>query len=455
MYTNNVFYIIYTRLPARFDILCKYVSLQPYMNGIEQPIVDSTADSYRGIYMNDMELFHRIQKSCTNKDILIGPILTDMNSRLSQYITIIYPALNRDTTHTVGHYVKHQQCRIYTRQQTMDTVNSPSRQLTRALQQYGTKFSIAQLQAELEQAQEEQQRGMELQLSLYDTIQRCELLLDIAISICHTLEQIHSANYTYNRLSSACTMYDIQSKKCILLQYGWAKALSNLSHNTIDDRILMTNMHTLPYISPELTGRLNCPIDQRTDLYSLGCLLYELSCGMTPYETIDTDSRWVSDADACAVLIHAHLARAPPPLYSATITDAPDIHPVHDVIRLLHEIIFKLIEKEPDNRYNTVAGLLHDIQYCRVKLHERPSISSLSPSTRESAATQLTGKLREPAQQFVIGQADAYATFRLSTKRYGRQHEYQLLMSAYNRVMSSQPTRPCLVVVLGYSGIGA
>jgi serine/threonine protein kinase len=61
---------------------------------------------------------------------------------------------------------------------------------------------------------------------------------------------------------------------------------------------------TLPYISPEQTGRTSRAVDFRSDLYSLGVTFYELLTGCRPFENL-----------APLDLIHAHLAReADPPV---------------------------------------------------------------------------------------------------------------------------------------------
>src|SRR5262249_57540965 len=56
----------------------------------------------------------------------------------------------------------------------------------------------------------------------------------------------------------------------------------------------------LPYISPEQTGQMNRPIDCRSDLYSLGVVLYQLLADRLPFE-----------ADDAVVWVHWHVARQP------------------------------------------------------------------------------------------------------------------------------------------------
>ncbi|OBR67590.1 hypothetical protein A7K91_22155 [Paenibacillus oryzae] len=97
----------------------------------------------------------------------------------------------------------------------------------------------------------------------------------------------------------------------------------------------------LPYCSPESTGRMQRRIDERSDLYSLGAILYELVAGRPPFSAA-TSLEWV----------YMHLAQTPPPL------SAPG-SPVVD--GQLEAIIMKLLAKNPDQRYQTADQLIHDL----------------------------------------------------------------------------------------------
>ena len=101
---------------------------------------------------------------------------------------------------------------------------------------------------------------------------------------------------------------------------------------------------TLPYLAPEQTGRTGRPVDQRADLYALGATLYELATGAPPFGAGDP-----------LRLIHDHLARVPVP--------PGEVNPA--VPAPLSEIIMHLLEKEPDNRYQTAEGLVHDLERLR------------------------------------------------------------------------------------------
>jgi predicted ATPase/GAF domain-containing protein len=101
---------------------------------------------------------------------------------------------------------------------------------------------------------------------------------------------------------------------------------------------------TLAYLAPEATGRTGRPVDQRADLYALGAVLYELATGAPPFGSGDP-----------LRLTHDHLARTPAP--------PAQVNPA--VPEPLSQIILHLLEKEPDNRYQTADGLVYDLERVR------------------------------------------------------------------------------------------
>lgn len=101
------------------------------------------------------------------------------------------------------------------------------------------------------------------------------------------------------------------------------------------------------YKSPEQSGRIHGVPDERSDLYVLGVILYELLSGQLPFLPEDGED-WSS----------AHIRRTPRPLSDTRQEeDGP-----------LQAILMKLLSKSPEDRYQTAYGLLDDLKTCREML---------------------------------------------------------------------------------------
>jgi serine/threonine protein kinase len=144
----------------------------------------------------------------------------------------------------------------------------------------------------------------------------------------------------------------------------WAALASPALSDAFSQTRLAVSGGTPAYMSPEHTTRTQRPVDSRSDLYSLGMVLYELLTGRLPFELGEDDqTNWA----------HYHIASAPL---------APDaIRP--DVPGMLSTIILKLLEKHPDNRYQTVDGLIADLRRCQATLTCEGEIVAFTPGQQD------------------------------------------------------------------------
>ncbi|WP_293780640.1 AAA family ATPase [uncultured Oxalicibacterium sp.] len=166
-------------------------------------------------------------------------------------------------------------------------------------------------------------------------------------------------------------------------------------------------MVPLAYSSPEQTGRMNRHVDYRSDYYSLGIVLYELCTGHLPFES-----------DSVMELVHAHIAKKPQP---PTL-----LNPV--IPEVLSNIILKLLAKNAEDRYQSLEGLLFDVESCRKAIDETGIVET-----------------------FPLARHDSCDRLQISQKLYGREREYSRLMNAFRNVTRGQAE---LLLITGYSGIG-
>jgi tRNA A-37 threonylcarbamoyl transferase component Bud32/tetratricopeptide (TPR) repeat protein len=108
------------------------------------------------------------------------------------------------------------------------------------------------------------------------------------------------------------------------------------------DRRLTQSRHvvgTVFYMSPEQAGS-DGTLDGRSDIYSLGCVLYEMLAGRPPF-----------DAESDLAVLARHLRERPPRLASQHV-DVPDA---------VERVIHRALEKDPDRRYQTASDLSRDL----------------------------------------------------------------------------------------------
>ncbi len=228
-----------------------------------------------------------------------------------------------------------------------------------------------------------------------------ESRLQIAIGIANVLEGVHRQQVVHRDINPANLLVD-SNGVVTLIDFSIATRQAE-DHLPVSDPSRLEG--TLPYLSPEQTGRMNRPVDYRSDFYSLGITLFELFSGRLPFQAIDPME-----------LVYHHIAVPPPPLAEVR----------QDVPRLLSAVICKLLEKAPEDRYQSFLGIKHDLLLC-------------------------SGTLQDDSKEFRLGGKDVSDRFEIPRKLYGREEEVLRLMTAFERAGQGGVE---LVLVAGHSGIG-
>lgn len=228
--------------------------------------------------------------------------------------------------------------------------------------------------------------------------------LQLALLMTETLIQTHKQHIIHKDVNPSNFVWNRKTDTLKIIDFGIATELAREISPYINiDRL----EGTLNYISPEQTGRMNRPVDYRTDLYSLGVTLYEIFTGRLPFTGEDEIE-----------LVYCHMAKMPIPP-----------HEVIDQIPVkLSAIIMKLLSKTAEDRYQSTSGLLKDLFESKQELTH-------------------TGKI----EKLVIGQHDVTDKFQIPNKLYGREAEVKVLMDAFGE---AEKGHPALLLVTGAAGIG-
>lgn len=228
--------------------------------------------------------------------------------------------------------------------------------------------------------------------------------LNVSIMIAGALAEIHDAKVMHKDINPSNIVYNQSTGALKIIDFGIATKLSFENPDIMNPEVIEG---TLPYLSPEQTGRMNRTLDYRTDFYSLGVTLYELLTGMLPHRASDA-----------LEMVHCHIAKHPV---------APHLcHP--EIPEPVSEIVMKLLAKNAEDRYESAIGIKADLEECLWQLDAHEAIPT-----------------------FILGRKDVPQLFRIPEKLYGRGKQIQALMDSFDRVAGGASE---ITLVSGQAGIG-
>ena len=209
-------------------------------------------------------------------------------------------------------------------------------------------------------------------------------VLDVSIQVASALEEAHSAGIVHRDIKPDNIM--IRRNGIVkVLDFGLAKLTETVDRSPLDaeaaTRVMVQTdagvvMGTSHYMSPEQArGK---PVDARSDIWSLGVVIYEMVAGRTPFE-----------GETSTDVIVAITQKEPPPL----VRFAPSV-PAE-----LEWIVMKALRKDRDERYQTIKELLTDLRRLKQRLEfeaelERSSPGSFTRSKLSDPAVMLTAAER-------------------------------------------------------------
>lgn len=228
--------------------------------------------------------------------------------------------------------------------------------------------------------------------------------LEMAVRLAGILAEIHRKYLIHKDINPLNIVLNEATREIKIIDFGIASELSRENTSYRDPELLEG---TLPYMSPEQTGRMNRSVDYRSDFYSLGVTFYELLTGYPPFRGQDP-----------LELIHCHLAMEP----------VPPSRQDGAIPEMLEKIVLKLLAKEAERRYQSAYGLQDDLKKCLAQWRR--------------------GQTIEP---FELGENDQSDRFQIPQKVYGRDKEIDALIETFERTAGGSEE---VLMISGYSGIG-
>ena len=227
-------------------------------------------------------------------------------------------------------------------------------------------------------------------------------VLPLACQLARILAGLHAAHLTHQDMRPANFLLSAAQALCLidLSRAAWQAPGSGVATD-----LAVTDW---AYVSPEQTGRMNRAVDYRSDFYSVGVMLYRILTAQLPFYGNDA-LEWA----------HAHMARAPRP----PAEWCPDI-PV-----ALSAIVMKLLEKMPEDRYQSAHGLLYDLETCLAQWETRGAVAT-----------------------FVLGTQDCSERLRIAPDLVGREAEMARMQASLDGMQAQG--RAALLLVSGAAGIG-
>ncbi len=194
--------------------------------------------------------------------------------------------------------------------------------------------------------------------------------LDLFVQVCHAVQHAHQKGIIHRDIKPSNVLVTQHGGRPVpkVIDFGVAKAISpQLTQDTLFTQFAEM-IGTPLYMSPEQAEMTGCDIDTRSDVYSLGVLLYELLTGCTPFDkdrlkhaAFDEIRRIIREEEPARP--STRISKLSETRTTATVERHADLHRLSQLVRGdLDWIVMKALEKDRARRYETANSLAMDVQ---------------------------------------------------------------------------------------------
>ncbi|MCA9804660.1 MAG: serine/threonine protein kinase [Cyanobacteria bacterium HKST-UBA02] len=235
--------------------------------------------------------------------------------------------------------------------------------------------------------------------------------IEILIQVAEALDHAHQNDLVHRDIKPANIMVcDRDNELSVkIIDFGIARILDESDR---EQGLTTTNalIGSPSYMSPEQARGL--PVDNRSDLYSLGCVFFESLTGKKPFQ-----------ADSTLELIRMHAEDAPPALQ--------DFLPDEPLTKNLQAILDRLLAKDPGARYQSAAELVTYLEQLRTQPGESPA-QEVQVADDQQTAAELPASVR---RTIIIAGTAALILSAIA------------ILSIYSRVSKDKPVKESTITV--------
>lgn len=225
----------------------------------------------------------------------------------------------------------------------------------------------------------------------------------LCVRLARALSIVHSQQVVHLNLNPDHILIETHTESIYFISLGISMRFQRKIG--VDNKLYFSDAD-LDFIAPEQTGRISSDVGYFSDIYSLGGIFYWIFTNQLMFGSKDDSAK-----------IHAHIALSP--LAPRDISDTPP---------MISNLIMKMVEKDIEERYQSIFGVLHDLQIIFSNF-----------------------EYKGEAKIFELGSNDSSGILQFTNQLYGRRKEIAKLNENFERVKNGEKA---LVLISGGSGVG-